>query len=166
MRALLVMIFISLLGCRVSSTFDFNTKISKKILVAQGKNRSFAIRAYGGREVFLKKIKKLSISDSDTLFMFERIGNPDLDIWSNVWTSKRNVVYEYRQESEIMKDTVINYKIWQNNYKGSIERFDTAAIDNHTILGGYRSFITQVIPGKAVRTFYFHDSYSSFTPEK
>jgi hypothetical protein len=162
MNNLITIFFLLLLACRVSNNTAFDTKISKKILIAQDNYGTFANSAYWRREEFMKKVKKINISESDTLFLFERIGEPDLDIWSNVWTSKRDVVHEYKSDLKGGGDTVMNYKEWQNYYKEKVERFDTTTIDKHKILGGYRSFMTQVIRGKEVKTFFFDDSYSSF----
>ncbi len=157
---------IFLVGCKVSDNIAFNQKVSKRILISQSQNKNFANSAYWGRKEFISKFQKMIIAKSDTLFLIERIGEPDLEVWSNLWTSKRDVVYEYRRGSEIFKDTVLNYKLWNNRYKTNIERFDTTTIDKHKILGGYRTFITQVIRGKEVNTFYFYDSYSSLNINK
>lgn len=56
----------------------------------------------------------------------------------------------------------IEYENWKDLLKDKVERFDTSSIDKHEILGGYRTFITQVIEGKEVKTFFFRDSHSSF----
>lgn len=161
-----IIILVFLIGCKVSDNIVFNQKVSKRILVSQIQNKNFANSAYWGREEFISKIQKIKFSKSDTLFLIERIGEPSLEVWSNIWTSKRDLVYEYERESETFKDTVLNYQTWQNRHKLNVERFDTTSIDKHKILGGYRTFITQVIHGKEVKTFYFHDSYSSMNIKK
>lgn len=161
-----IVLLVFLIGCNVSDNIAFNQKVSRKILVSQSQNKNFANSAYWGRKEFISKFQKINLTKSDTLFLIERIGEPDLEIWSSIWTSKRDVVYEYERESETFKDTVLNYKSWNNHYKTIVERFDTTTIDKHKILGGYRTFITQVIRGKGVRTFYFHDSYSSLNIDK
>lgn len=156
-----IILLIFLIGCKMSQNIAFNKKVSKRILVSQSQNKKFANSAYWGRKEFINKFQKMNLAKSDTLFLIERIGEPSLEVWSNVWTSKRDVIYEYERESKIFKDTVLNYKSWSNRYKINVERFDTITIDKHRILGGYRTFITQVIRGKEVKTFYFYDSYSS-----
>lgn len=78
-----------------------------------------------------------------------------------MWTSKRDFVYEYKRDSDTSIDTVLSYKTWENRYRSNVEQFDTTTIDKHEILGGYRTFITQVIGGKEVKTFFLHDPYSS-----
>ena len=150
----------------MSNNISINQRISKRILVSQSQNKNFANSAYWGRKEFISKLQKMDLGKSDTLFLIERIGEPSLEVWSNIWTSKRDVIYEYERESQIFKDTVLNYKTWQNRYKLNVEHFDTTTIDKHRILGGYRTFITQVIGGKEVKTFFFHDSYSSFNTKK
>lgn len=152
---------IFLIGCKVSDNITFNQKVSKRILASQIQNKNFANSAYWGRKEFISKFQKMKLAKSDTLFLIERIGEPSLEVWSNIWTSKRDLVYEYERESETFKDTVLNYETWHNRYKTIVERFDTTKIDRHKILGGYRTFVTQVIYGKEVKTFFFHDSYSS-----
>lgn len=161
-----IILLIFLIGCKVSANITFNQKVSKKIFVSQSQNKNFANSAYWGRKEFIRKFQNINLMKSDTLFLIERIGEPSLEVWSNVWTSKRDVVYEYERESETFKDTVLNYKSWNNRYKTNVERFDTTTIDKHRVFGGYRTFITQVIGGKEVKTFYFHDSYSSFNINK
>jgi hypothetical protein len=99
------------------------------------------------------------ILTADTIFLIERVAEPTLEVWSNVWTSKRDFVYEYKRDSETAIDTVLSYKTWENRYRSNVEQFDTTTIDKHEILGGYRTFMTQVIGGKEVKTFFFHDSY-------
>ncbi len=160
-----ILIFLCLLGCKTEKNISF-VQVSDKIYQSQSKVHRFSISAYNGRKLLSAKIKDLSFSKSDTLFLIERIGEPDLEVWGNAWTSKRDVVYEYVKESDSFKDTVFNYKSWNNRYKTNVERFDTTSLDKHKILGGYRTFITQVINGKAVKTFYFHDSYSSMNIQK
>ena len=122
--------------------------------------KGFANSAKWAREDLLSKYSNDNLT-SDTIFLIERVAEPTLEVWSNVWTSNRDFVYEYKRDSDASIDTVLNYKTWQNRYKGNVEQFDTTTIDKHEILGGYRTFITQVIGGKEVRTFFFHDPYSS-----
>ena len=166
MKNKIIILLLTLMSCRASDNIFFNQKISKEILVSQSKNKNFANSAYWSRKEFISKFRKLEFTKSDTLFLIERIGEPSLEVWSNIWTSKRDWVYQYERDSETFKDTVLNYKFWQNRYKLNVERFDTTALDKYKILGGYRTFITQVIRGKEVKTFFFHDSYSSLNINK
>ncbi len=155
-----VLILFCFLSCKTQQRLEF-VDVSQMVYKVQKKLHRYSISAYNGRKLFSAKIRDLSLSKYDTLFLIERIGEPDLEIWSNIWTSKRDVVYEYHREYKTFKDTVLNYKLWNNRYKTNVEKFDTTTIDKHKILGGYRTFITQVINGKEVKTFYFYDIYSS-----
>lgn len=108
---------------------------------------------------------------SDTIFIIERVDEPTLKSEGAVWNEKRNVVFLFEETGIIntrkgavmgMDIISIEYENWNDLLKDNVEQFDTSSIDQHEILGGYRTFITQVIRGKEVKTFFFHDSQSSF----
>lgn len=158
----IIMLFIAtVVACQTQKNVVSTNIFKKQTTIGKG----FANSAKWSRDDILTKYSK-TLFPFDTLFLIERIGEPSLEVWSNIWTSKRDVVYEYERDSETFKDTVLSYQSWKNRYKSNTERFDTTTLDKHKILGGYRTFITQVIRGKEVRTFYFHDSYSGFNMNK
>lgn len=153
---IIILFIVIVVACQTQKSVVSTNIFKKQNVVGKG----FADSAKWTRDDILSKYSK-TIFPCDTLFLIERIGEPSLEVWGNIWTSKRNVVYEYEREYETFKDTVLNYNLWNSRYKTNVEQFDTTTIDKHKILGGYRTFITQVIRGKEVKTFYFYDSYSS-----
>lgn len=154
---LIILVTVLVIACH-----SLKGRISSNIYNEQNKvGKIYANSAKWTREDLLSKYSD-NILSSDTLFLIERVAEPTLEVWSNIWTSKRDFVYEYERDSEISRDTVLNYKTWQNRYRNNVEQFDIATLDKYEILGGYRTFITQVIRGKEVKTFFFHDSYSSY----
>lgn len=122
---------------------------------------------------FYNRIKlrgNLAGLQSDTIFIIERVDEPTLKSEGAIWNEKRNVVFLFEEtgiintrKGAIMEmDTMsIRYENWKDLLKDNVERFDTASIDKHEILGGYRTFITQIIHDREVKTFFFHDSQSS-----
>lgn len=153
---------ILLLAALVMACHSLKGRIGSNIYKEQNKvGKGFANSAKWTRDDLLSKYSN-SILTFDTIFLIERVAEPTLEVWSNIWTSKRDFVYEYERDSDTSRDTILNYKTWQNRYRSNVERFDTTTIDKHEILGGYRTFMTQVIGGKEVKTFFFHDSWSSF----
>ena len=137
-------------------------KVSKRIFEAQRKEMTFAKSAYFGRRQLLNLSSLHYSPTKDTLFLLERVGEPTLEIWSSAWTSRRDIVIDYSNDSGAFERSVLGYEEWNSSLKRKSEIFDTTTIDKHELLGGYRTFMTQVIGGKEVRTFFFHDSQSSF----
>lgn len=146
-------------------------KMNNNILKQQGNfDERIATSTFSNR-------KRLSsyFNKSDTLFIIERVDEPSLKSEGAIWNEKRNRVLVFNETDIIylkkgymlkMDTTNINYNLWKDPLKTNVERFDTTTLDKHKILGGYRTFITQVINGREVRTFYFHDSYSGFNMNK
>lgn len=105
-------------------------------------------------------------AQNDTLFIIERVGEVDKKVWGTIWDSNRAKVLEYSNESGMLLDSTYNYSNLKDYLVYHVEKFDTASLDKHQILGGYRTFITQVINRKKVNTFFFSDAKSSFIHSK
>ncbi|WP_146202298.1 hypothetical protein [Dyadobacter jejuensis] len=139
--------------------------MNKNILKQQADfDKRIAITTFSNR----KRLSNYFVK-SDTLFLIERVDEPSLKSEGAIWNEKRNEVLVFKETDIIylkkgymlkIDTTSINYNLWKDPLKSNAERFDTTSLDKHKILGGYRTFITQVIRGKEVKTFYFHDSYS------
>lgn len=165
-RTLLIGIFFT--SCISQSGF---VKMNKEILNLQENfDKRIATSTFSNR----KRLSNYFVK-SDTLFIIERVDEPSLKSEGAIWNEKRNSVLEFKETDIIylkkgymlkIDTTSINYNLWKDPLKTNVERFDTTTIDKHRVLGGYRTFITQVIHGKAVKTFYFHDSYSSMNIKK
>jgi hypothetical protein len=164
----IILIYLFFVSCATQNEF---TKMNMNILKQQEIfDKRIATTAFSNR-------KRLStyFAKSDTLFFLEKVDEPSLKSEGAIWSDKRDKVLVY-SESDIIYlkkgytlkiDTAkINYNLWKEPLKNIVERFDTTSLDKHKILGGYRTFITQVIGRKEVKTFYFHDSYSSMNISK
>lgn len=161
MKAIALALIIIFGGSEIGDV-GVDKKVSKRIYKAQRKEMTFASSAYDGRKQLIN-LSTLNYSPTiDTLFLIERVGEPSLEVWGNVWTSRRDIVVEYNNDSGAFKLSVLNYQEWNSSLKSKSEVFDTTTIDKHKILGGYRTFLTQVIGRSEVKTFFFHDSRSSF----
>lgn len=162
MKYKLFLLCIAIASCKIMNSSLFDRQLSTKILKQQSSNRTLAISAYLGREKLIRKKLSPNFSKLDTLFLIERVAIPEQSVWATIWSSKRDKVIEYVNENDIFQDTTYNYPLCKEPLMPNVEKFDTNAIDKHLILGGYRTFITQVINGKKVKSFNFDDATSSF----
>lgn len=153
-----IIIFFVVLGVSCQSTKKI---ISTKIFEKQNTlGKGFAKSAKWARDEIFKKYSK-HLFPSDTLFLIERVEEPGLTVWGFVWTTKRDLVYEYLRGYQTTKDSIINYSNWEETFKNNVEQFDTASIPKIHVFGGNRVFITQVIRGKEIKTFYFSEGFDN-----
>lgn len=155
------LVFLLLLGCASSSNILMNKKLSKEIYKQQIKLSGLAEVTLLSREENISGFSQLNLEDKDTLFLIERISEPDLQYWCNIWSTKRDKVIEYSNLDGAKTSKTLEYTSWNIKLKDLTERFDTTKIETARLLGGYKTFIS-VVDSKRVRTFWFSDKYSSF----
>lgn len=155
------LVFLFLLGCASSSNILLSKKLSKEIYKQQIKLSGLADITLLSREENISILSQLNLEHGDTLFLIERISEPDLQYWCNIWSSKRDKVIEYSNLDGVNTSNTLEYSGWNIKLKDLTERFDTTKIDRGKLLGGFRTFISTV-DSKSIRTFWFSDKYSSF----
>jgi len=161
MKCLYYLVVLLLASCTVSTGIRWNKKVSKELYKQQVKLSDFAKVSLLAREQNIGTISQLKLGDSDTLFLIERISEPDLQYWCNIWSSRRDTVIEYSNLDGVNTSKVLVYPKWNIKLKDVTEKFDTTKVEQVQLLGGYRTFIS-AINSKGIKTFWFHDKYSSF----
>lgn len=161
MKCIYYLVILLLTSCTTSSSVKRIAKVSKELYKQQVKLSGFAKISLWAREQNISTLSQLKLGDSDTLFLIERVSEPDLQYWCNVWSSRRDKVleYSYMDGANISKN--LEYHTWNIKLKNITERFDTLKVEQVQLLGGYRTFIS-VIDSKRIKTFWFYDKYSSF----
>ncbi len=144
-------------GCTKKNNICFNKSVSTDLFQYQSVfDTRLAIASLWERKVLIQKHSEIC---SDTIFLIERIDEPSLQAQNTIWTSKRDMVLDYSREGAL-KNTMYKYSDWSDPLKNVTERFDTLSIRKVLLLGGYRTFITQIIPDKGINTFCFSDDGS------
>jgi len=116
-----------------------------------------AISAKWSREQALKNGIYDDLFSCDTLWMIETINEIDKQVSSSVWNCSRNIVFNYSNRPDY-ECRLLEYVKFADPLKLFTEKFDTTAINNRSsYFGANYVFISQIIKGKFIRTYYFKD---------